>query len=145
MKKVIISSGVLAIVVLGLFLLSKYSFLTTSIGRELRIAIPAVLFLSIGFYLSRRWTRPRTERIAIPVKTPVEKSIDQRKIQTLGISPREYEVLESIAKGLSNKEIAGTLFISETTVKSHVSSLLLKLDAKRRTEAVKIAREIGIL
>ena len=66
-------------------------------------------------------------------------------IEKLGISKREYEVLEQIALGKSNKEIADTLFISESTVKTHVSNLLVKLDAKRRTQAVSKAKELSIL
>ncbi|MCB0837618.1 MAG: response regulator transcription factor [Bacteroidetes bacterium] len=71
--------------------------------------------------------------------------MDQEKINELGISKREYEVLEQISQGKSNQEIAETLFISENTVKTHVSSLLVKLDAKRRTQAVSHAKEMGIL
>ena len=63
----------------------------------------------------------------------------------LGISNREYEVLLEIAKGLSNKEIANRLFISESTVKTHVSNVLIKMDAKRRTQAISIAKSLAII
>ena len=63
----------------------------------------------------------------------------------LGISNREYEVLLEIAKGLSNKEIANRLFISESTVKTHVSNVLIKLGAKRRTQAINIAKSLTII
>ena len=75
----------------------------------------------------------------------VELEIDQTKIETLKISKREYEVLELINLGHSNQEISNQLFISESTVKSHVSSLLNKLNSKRRTQAIKIAKELQIL
>lgn len=71
-------------------------------------------------------------------------AIESRR-QAAGISDREYEVLVLVSEGLSNQEIADRLFIAETTVKSHVSSLLTKLDARRRTEAVNRAQEAGIL
>ena len=73
------------------------------------------------------------------------KEIDKEKIEELGLSNREYEVLEQIAQGLSNKEIAEKLFVSESTVKTHVSNLFIKLDAQRRTQAIQIAKESGIL
>ena len=72
-------------------------------------------------------------------------SINTEKIAELGISKREYEVLLQISKGQSNKEIADELFVSESTVKTHVSNLLLKLDAKRRTQAIQKAKNMGII
>jgi ATP/maltotriose-dependent transcriptional regulator MalT len=77
--------------------------------------------------------------------TDQPKEIDKNKIADLGISNREYEVLQLISTGLSNLEIAQKLFISESTVKTHVSNLLMKLDAKRRTQAVTNAKVLNIL
>ncbi|BAO75319.1 response regulator transcription factor [Winogradskyella sp. PG-2] len=71
--------------------------------------------------------------------------IDHQKIKELDISNREYEVLQKIAEGLSNKEIAESLFLSESTIKTHVSNLLVKLDAKRRTQAITKAKSFQIL
>jgi len=64
---------------------------------------------------------------------------------TLGISPRELEVLEQLAAGLSNKQIADKLNVSPHTVKTHVARLFEKLGARRRTEAILKARELGLL
>ncbi|WP_318312157.1 response regulator transcription factor [Flagellimonas crocea] len=63
----------------------------------------------------------------------------------MGISKREYEVLVQISKGFSNKEIADVLFLSESTIKTHVSNLLVKLDSKRRTQAIQKAKDLHIL
>lgn len=71
--------------------------------------------------------------------------IDLEKIKALDITDREYEVLQSISDGLSNKEIADKLYLSESTIKTHVSNLLLKLNAKRRTQALQIAKELQII
>lgn len=107
-----------------------------SMSIELLIALVALIFLFIGFYLNKR----------SPAKVPmVTKEIDLEKIKTLGISDREYEVLQQLSKGLSNKEIAKALFVSESTIKTHVSNLFVKLDAKRRTQAIKKAKEFQIL
>ncbi|MDZ7343234.1 MAG: response regulator transcription factor, partial [candidate division KSB1 bacterium] len=70
---------------------------------------------------------------------------NEPELQRLGISKREYEVLELIAQGLSNQEIAKKLFISLNTVKTHSSNLFLKLDARRRTEAIRRAKELRLL
>ena len=71
--------------------------------------------------------------------------INHNKISELEITKREYEVLQEIASGLSNKEIANKLFLSESTIKTHVSNLLVKLNAKRRTQAIQIAKDFNIL
>ena len=71
--------------------------------------------------------------------------IAEAALATLGITPREFEILELIAGGLSNREIASRLFLSENTVKTHASRLLDKLNARRRTQAVQIAKEKGLI
>ena len=65
--------------------------------------------------------------------------------EVLGISKREYEVLELMARGLSNQEIADALFVSINTIKTHVSNLFLKLDTKRRTQAIQKAKELRLI
>ncbi len=74
---------------------------------------------------------------------PIE--IDAQKIKELDLRERELEILHLIAKGFSNQEIGEQLFLSESTIKTHVSNILLKLDARRRTEAVRIARELQLI
>lgn len=75
----------------------------------------------------------------------LESKIDKNQIKQLGLSAREYEVLVEIKNGLSNKEIANKLFVSESTIKTHVSNMLLKLDVKRRTQAIQKAKELQII
>ena len=77
--------------------------------------------------------------------TPIGTVVNHKKIKELNISNREYEVLCEIAKGLSNQEIATKLFVSESTIKTHVSNLLIKLNAKRRTQAIQISKELQLL
>lgn len=136
MKKTIFVFSSLIIALLTLFQLSKYSYLAGTTSIELIIALVALVFLIIGFYLSRR----------TPPSGSIEaKEIDPKRIKALGISDREYEVLLQLSKGLSNKEIAEALFVSESTVKTHISNLFVKLDAKRRTQAIQKAKELQIL
>ncbi len=138
MKKTIVVFTLLIIALLTLFQLSKYSVTSGSIQMEVVVAGIALLFLLIGFLLSRRSSTSGTN-------ASEETKIDQRKIEELGISSREYEILQEIAKGLSNKEIAEKLFVSESTVKTHVSNLFTKLDVKRRTQAIQQAKSFKIL
>lgn len=135
MKKTILLFSALIISLLLLFQLSKYSYLSGDASIEWIIATVALVFLIIGFYLNKR-----TNTIDTNSKEP-----NTLKIKELGISDREYEVLVLVSKGLSNKEIGEKLFVSESTVKSHVSNLLIKLDAKRRTQAVQKAKSFRII
>ncbi|MFD2588782.1 response regulator transcription factor [Croceitalea marina] len=136
MKKTILSFSGIIIALLILFQLSKYSYASGDISIEIIIAIVALVFLGIGIYLNKKSLHN--------INTPTLK-INTDQIEKLGISKREYEVLVEISKGLSNKEIGNKLFVSESTVKTHVSSLLVKLDAKRRTQAIQKAKKLHIL
>jgi len=134
-KKIIIQFGLLMAASVILLQLSKYTWSVQVLSSELIIIVLALIFASIGFYLSR-----------IFVKKPKPTGIvDENKIVHLGLSSREVEVLTEMADGKSNLEIAESLYISESTVKTHVSNVLLKLDSKRRTESVRKARELSVI
>ena len=145
MTKLILRFGLLATALLLLMRVSQYSIFTKGLS-DWYIGIFALLFLGFGVMISRIYF---TEKKEAPTTTlnnqNTSPTIDQIKIKELGISNREYEVLELIGKGHSNLEIAQLLFISESTVKTHVSNLLSKLNAKRRTQALTNARAQGIL
>ena len=136
MKKTVLLFSALIVALLILFQISKYTYLSGEASIEWIIAIVAVVFLFIGFYLNKR------AKNHIPHETD---QLNFNKIKELGISNREYEVLLLLCNGLSNKEIADKLFLSESTIKSHVSSLLLKLGAKRRTQAIQKAKSYQII
>ncbi len=136
MKKTILIFTLLVIAILILFQISKYTLLFNNSSIEIIIAIIAIVFFIIGIFINKK----SLQKDDIPTV-----KIDQQKIEALEISKREYQVLEEISKGLSNKEIADKLFLSESTIKTHVSSLLSKLNAKRRTQAIQKAKELHIL
>ncbi|WP_190810742.1 response regulator transcription factor [Flagellimonas sp. S3867] len=136
MKKTIFVFSALIIALLVLFQLSKYAYVSGDITIEIAIAIAAVIFFIIGVFINKK---------SLSQKSTTASTIDTKKINELGISNREYEVLVHISEGMSNKEIADRLFISESTIKTHVSNLLVKLDAKRRTQAIQKAKELQIL
>jgi len=66
-------------------------------------------------------------------------------VEELGLTPRELDILEAVAAGLSNREIAERLFVSENTVKTHAARVFSKLSAKRRTQAVQLAKEACLI
>ncbi len=136
MRKTIFIFAALVVALLALFQLSKYSFLTGNSSIEAIIAVIAIVFFGIGVIINKR---------VLHKDKKVVTEIDHKKIEELGLSKREYEVLCEIASGLSNKEIAEKLFVSESTIKTHVSNVLVKLDAKRRTQAIQIAKEHQII
>jgi DNA-binding CsgD family transcriptional regulator len=113
-----------------------YRHALRSIGTEIYVLCLAIIFTIIGAWAGARLTGRRP---AEPF-TPNEKAM-----RYLGISARESKVLELLAEGHSNKEIARLLGISPNTVKTHVASLLGKLDATRRTQAIQKARALEIL
>lgn len=135
MKKTILVFGLLILALLLLFQFSKYAFISGNLKIEIVIALIAIVFFVIGIYINKKALH----------KSISSEEINHQKIKDLDISTREYEVLQKIAEGLSNKEIAASLFLSESTIKTHVSNLLVKLDAKRRTQAVKKAKSFQIL
>ncbi|GAA4275271.1 response regulator transcription factor [Aquimarina gracilis] len=136
MRKTIFIFAALVVALLVLFQLSKYSLLTGNSSIEAIIAIIAIVFFVIGVIINKR---------ILHKEKNVTQEINHKKIEELGLSKREYEVLCEIATGLSNKEIAEKLFVSESTIKTHVSNVLVKLDAKRRTQAIQIAKELQII
>ena len=102
---------------------------------------------AVGIWLGRKLTREK-ERVVVRevlVPAPAEFVRDQGKLQSLGITPRELEILELIAQGLSNKEIADRVFVSENTVKTHSSRVFDKLGARRRTQAVQFGKELRLI
>lgn len=113
-----------------------YQRMTRAYSGEIHLAVVAVAFLALGVCVGMRL-------FGAPAATPFDGNPKAR--DALGISPRELEILREIAAGHSNKEIAARLHVSPSTVKTHVANLLDKLDARRRTEATRKARELGLV
>lgn len=119
----------------------EYRFLMRDLRMEVYVGLVAVLFTALGVWVGTKLLGGRKKELPdVPKPAPKEEVI-----RSLGISAREMEVLQLMAKGCSNQEIADQLFISLPTVKSHSSSLFTKLDVSRRTQAVHKAKEAGIL
>ncbi len=136
MKKTILVFSLLILAIFLFFQFSKYAFISSDFRVEFVIGIIAIVFFFVGIYINKK---------SLHKTAKVRPTIDTLKIKELEITKREYEVLTKISEGLSNKEIAEVLFLSESTIKTHVSNLLVKLNAKRRTQAVQIAKSLQII
>lgn len=124
----------------------EYRWLMVEYSVEIYAGLVATLFACLGIWQGIRLTR-RTETIVVRevvITAPTFFKRDKAKLESLGITPRELEVLELIAQGLSNKEIAARVFVSENTVKTHSSRVFDKLGARRRTQAVQFGKELKL-
>ena len=153
MKKHLLIYGLCGGLLIVVLRLIEYRFLVLERSIEIYGGLIALFFASVGIWLGLKLTKNKVVFKEVPIEVPVEIRVptsepfvlDQVRLQQLGITARELEILELIAGGLSNREIAERLFVSENTVKTHSSRLFEKLSAKRRTQAVQIGKELQLL
>jgi DNA-binding NarL/FixJ family response regulator len=127
--------------------LMEYRLLVVEHSVEIYVALVAALFAGLGIWLGLTLTRRKPPIVVreIAAQAAGRFVADQARVSQLGITPRELEILGLIASGLSNREIASRLFVSENTVKTHSSRLFDKLGAKRRTQAVQIGKTARLI
>jgi DNA-binding NarL/FixJ family response regulator len=135
-KRTVLFFGSLSLTILLFLHFSQFAIIRGTIGLDSILAAVAILFFILGALLFRKKARRED-----PGSPNLKSSIPE----DLGLTQREEEVWMGICKGLSNKEIANHLFVSEHTIKTHVSNLLVKLGVKRRTQAMQRARELGLI
>ena len=125
-------------------------------ATEIYVGAIALIFTALGIWLALKLAKPKRETVVVekeiyievPATLPLTNGdfiLNEKALNKLGISGRELEVLQLMAKGMSNQEIAETLFVSLNTVKTHSSNLFLKLDVNRRIQAVEKARKAGLI
>jgi DNA-binding CsgD family transcriptional regulator len=148
-KKTVLLYGLLGGVLIALLKVVEYRYLVIEHSLELYGGVVALLFAVVGIWLGQKLTRERVVTREVRVEVPVARGEpfvrDQAKVEELGLTPRELDILEAVAAGLSNREIAERLFVSENTVKTHAARLFCKLSARRRTQAVQLAKEAGLI
>jgi ATP/maltotriose-dependent transcriptional regulator MalT len=114
---------------------------------EIYGGLVALLFALLGIWLGLRITgrkeRVIVREVAVPAPAPFTRN--EAKLAAIGMTKRELEILELIAAGLSNREIAQRVFVSENTVKNHSSRVFEKLGARRRTQAVQLGKAFGLI
>ena len=139
MTRTIVRFGLIIAALLILFQLSKVSLMIPDMSQDMILGLVGAVFIGFGIYLGLKFRKVEV----VEVTAPVEVDLDQ--IQMLGLTERELEVLQLISDGCSNVEIGEKLFLSENTIKTHVSNLFVKLDVKRRTQAVTRAKKLRVI
>ena len=147
MKRHVMMYGLIGGILIALLKWTEYQFLVVEHSIEIYGGLIAATFAVLGIWLGIKLTGKRQTIVVKEVSVPDGRPFipDERKREDLHITRRELEILELIAQGLSNREIAEKLFVSESTVKTHSSRVFDKLGASRRTQAVQLGKEFGLL
>jgi two-component system, NarL family, response regulator LiaR len=145
-KKAVLVYGLAGGVLIVALRLIEFRFLVLEHSLQIYGALVAALFAGLGIWLGVTLTSGKRARM-VDMQSPAARpfTVNSEKIQSLGITPRELEILKLIADGMSTREIASTLFVSENTVKTHASRLFGKLEVNRRTKAVQVAKSMRLI
>jgi NarL family two-component system response regulator LiaR len=154
-KKTVLLYGLLGGVLIAVLKAVEYRYLIIEHSLEIYGGLVALIFSALGIWLGLKLTRTHETVVVreVPVRVEVQVPVlatgpfarNDAQLEQLGITPRELEILEAMAAGHSNREIAERLFVSENTVKTHAARLFDKLSARRRTQAVQRAKEAGLI
>ena len=147
MKRHVLLYGLVGGAIITLLQWTQYRFLVIDHSIKIYGGLIAVTFASVGIWLGLKLTKPKQRVIVKESSVQVGQSfaLNEGKREDLGITRRELEILALISQGMSNREIAQKLFVSENTVKTHSSRVFDKLGAKRRTQAVQLGKEFGLI
>ncbi len=147
MKRAVLIYGVAGGLLVVALRLTEYRFLVLEHSVEIYSALIAFLFAGFGIWLGLTLTRRKETPAQAPSASSTQHpfAVNTDNIQKLGLTPRELEILQKIADGMSTREIAEALFVSENTVKTHSSRVFSKLDVNRRTKAVQVAKTLGLI
>ncbi|MGB0176140.1 MAG: response regulator transcription factor [Owenweeksia sp.] len=145
-RHIILYGVALAILVFALKWL-QWKFLIVDNAIDIYIGLIAVFFTALGIWVSTQVAKPKKVVVEkqVFVPSPGEAGINKAELKKLNLTNREYEVLQLLSGGHSNAEIAETLFLSLSTVKTHVSNLYIKMDVQRRAQAVEMAKRLRIV
>ena len=147
MKRHVLIYGLIGGILISVLKWTEYRFLVIEHSIEIYGGLTAAIFAILGIWLGLKLTGRRPTILVKEVPVPPWKPFtpDDKKREDLSITRRELEVLELMAQGMSNREIADKLFVSENTVKTHSSRIFDKLGARRRTQAVQLGKELGLI
>ena|SRR6187399_2020189 len=146
-KHIILYGLILAILVFVLkWLQWKFVILDNSI--DIYVGLIAIFFTILGIWISSQLVKSKVETVIIEkevfINTDEEFTINEKELKKLNLSTREYQVLQLLTQGQSNAEIAHNLFLSISTVKTHISNLFVKMDVKSRTQAIEKSKRLKI-
>lgn len=127
----------------------QWKFLIVDHAIDIYVGLIAVFFTALGIWVATQLVKPKVETLIVEketIITPSEKfSINETELEKLHLNSREYQVLQLLAKGYSNADIAANLFLSLSTIKTHVSNLYIKMEVKSRTQAITKAKQLKII
>jgi DNA-binding CsgD family transcriptional regulator len=148
-KKAVLLYGVCGGLAIAALRAVEYRFLVLEHSIEIYGGLIALLFATVGIWIGVTLTRTTevvvVREVPVPVPAAGPFARNDTKVAELGITPRELDILEHIAGGMSTREIAAALFVSENTVKTHASRLFAKMSVNRRTQAVQVGKQLGLI
>jgi NarL family two-component system response regulator LiaR len=147
-RHLILYGVLLAILIFALKCL-QWKFLITDNALDIYVGLIAIFFTILGIWVATQLVKPKVEKVVVEkeiyIPQPGLFMLNEAELKKLNLSSREYEVLQLLAKGYSNADIAKSLFLSLSTVKTHVSNLFLKMDVKSRTQTIEKAKRLRII
>lgn len=149
MRKDVLLYGLVGAALIAVLQAIEFRWIVIEHSVAIYGGLVAILFAATGLWIGLRLTRPRPaveiREVEVLVPAPAEFVRDEARVEALGLTPRELEILDLIARGLSNQEIADRLFVSVNTVKTHSSRVFEKLEVKRRTQAVQQGKALRLI
>ncbi len=141
--------GVAMAVLVFLLKWLQWKYLITDHSSDIYTGLIAILFTTLGVWVARQLTETKNRTIIVEkevyLSEPADAGINEAELKRLNLTTREYEVLQLLKQGYSNAEIGERLFLSVSTIKTHVSNMFVKLDVKNRTQAVEKANRLKII
>lgn len=141
--------GLIMAVLVFLLKWLQWKFLIVDNSMDIYVGLIAIFFTLLGVWVSSQLVKPKTRTVIVEKEIyllqPEEFTLNETELKKLNLSNREYEVLQLLAKGHSNAEIAENLFLSLSTIKTHVSNLFVKMDVKNRVQAIEKAKRLKII
>jgi DNA-binding CsgD family transcriptional regulator len=147
-KHIILYGLLMAILVFALKWL-QWKFLIVDNALEIYVGLIAVFFTILGVWVATQLVKPKIQTLIVEkevyITQPEVFTVNETELKKLSLSSREYEMLQLLAKGYSNSDIGENLFLSLSTVKTHISNLFTKMDVKSRTQAIAKAKRLKII
>lgn len=141
--------GLLSGLLMFLLKWAQWKLIIVDNSLDIYIGLLAVFFTLLGVWIASQLLKPKIQTVILEkeiyVSAPEHVTINETELKKLNLSNREYEVLQFMSTGKSNVEIASSLFLSVSTVKTHVSNVFVKMDVKNRTQAVTKAKSLSII
>ena len=147
-KHIVCYSIAIATLVFGLKWL-QWKYLIVDNAVDLYIGLMAIVFTTLGAWIASQIIKPKTKTVFVEKQILIEQPkafiLNEAELNRLSLTNREYQILKLIAQGNSYSDIATHLFLSLSTIKTHVSNLYTKMKVKNRVQAITLARKMEIV